>query len=76
MYRIVFCHGNRIGGGIVSALRHVAPLEHIILIPGRPVFALSYLYCVLSGEATNNNFIDFGLTIDFLLYLLQAIFFI
>ena len=45
-----------------STGRYVAPLEHIILIPGRPVFALSYLYCVLSREATNNNFIDFGLT--------------
>jgi len=42
--------------------RHVAPLGHIILIPSRPVFALSPLCCVLSGEATNTNFIVFGLT--------------
>ena len=41
--------------------RHVAPLGHIILIPSQPVFALSPLWCVLSGEATNNNFIVIGL---------------
>jgi hypothetical protein len=33
---------------------------HIIPIPSQPVFALSC--CVLSGEATNTNFIVFGLT--------------
>jgi hypothetical protein len=43
-----------------SAGRHVAPLEHIILISSKPVFAISP--CVLSGEATNTNFIVFGLT--------------
>ena len=37
------------------------PLRHIILIPSQPVFALSP-YCVLSGEATNTNFIVFGLS--------------
>ena len=42
--------------------RHVAPLGHIILIPSQPVFALSPQCCVLSGEATNTNFIVFGLT--------------
>jgi hypothetical protein len=44
-----------------SAGRHVAPLGHIILIPSQPVFALSPLCCALSGEATNTNFIVFGL---------------
>jgi len=39
----------------LSADRHVAPLGHIILIPSQPVFALSPLCCVLSGEATNTN---------------------
>ena len=37
--------------------RHVAPLGHIILIPSQPVFALSPSCLVLSGEATNTNFI-------------------
>jgi hypothetical protein len=45
-----------------SAGRHVALLGHIILIPSQPVFALSPKCCVLSGEATNTNFIVFGLT--------------
>jgi hypothetical protein len=44
-----------------AADRHVAPLGHIILIPSQPVFALSPLCCVLSREATNTNFIVFGL---------------
>ena len=44
-----------------SAGRHVAPLAHIILIPSQPVFALSPKCCVLSGEATNTNFIVYGL---------------
>jgi hypothetical protein len=44
-----------------SAGRHVAPPGHIILIPSRPVFALSPYCCVLSGEATNTNLIVFGL---------------
>ena len=38
------------------------PLGHIILIPNRSVLALSPLWWVLSGEATNTNFIVFGLT--------------
>ena len=42
--------------------RHVAPLGQIILIPSPPVFALSPLCCMLSGEATNTNFIVFGLS--------------
>ena len=42
--------------------RYVAPLGHIILIPSQPVFALSPLCCVLSGEATNTKFIFFCLT--------------
>ena len=45
-----------------SAGRHVAPLWHIILITSQPVFALSPECCVLNGEATNTNFIVFGLT--------------
>ena len=32
------------------------------MIPSQPVFALSPQCCVLSGEATNNNVIVFGLT--------------
>ena len=42
--------------------RHVAPLGHIILIPSQPVSALTPKCCVLSGEATDANFIIFGLT--------------
>ena len=45
-----------------SADRHVAPLGHIILIPNQPVFVLSPYCCVLSGKATNTNFIVFSLT--------------
>ena len=43
-----------------SAGRHVATLEHIILIPSKPVFALSSYSCLFSGEATTTNFIVFG----------------
>ena len=45
-----------------SAGRRVASLGNIILIPSRPVFALPSYCCVLSGEASNTNFIVFGLT--------------
>jgi hypothetical protein len=45
-----------------STDRHVAPLWHIILILSQPVFAHTPYCCVLSGEATNTNFIVFGLT--------------
>jgi hypothetical protein len=38
-----------------SAGGHVAPIGHIILIPSKPVFALSPYLCVLSGEATKTN---------------------
>jgi hypothetical protein len=41
--------------------RHVTPLWHISLILSQPVFTLSPYCCVLSGEATNTNFIDFWL---------------
>ena len=34
---------------------HVAPLEHIMLIPSQPAFALSPRSCVLRGVATNAN---------------------
>jgi hypothetical protein len=44
-----------------STERH-APLWHIILILSQPVFALSPKCCMLSGEATNTNFIVFILT--------------
>ena len=39
------------------------PLRHIILILRNPVFVLTPLYCVLSGEATNTNFIVFDSTV-------------
>jgi hypothetical protein len=45
-----------------SADVHVAPLWYVIVIPSQPVITLTNLYCVLSGEATNTNFIIFGLT--------------
>jgi hypothetical protein len=45
--------------------RHVAPLWHVILISSQPVFALSPQYCILSGKATNTNFIVYGLTWSF-----------
>ena len=38
-----------------SAVRHVAPLGHIILSLGQQVFALSHYCCVLIGEATNTG---------------------
>ena len=41
---------------------HVTPLGHIILIPNQTVCTLSPKYCMLSREATNTNFIIFGLT--------------
>jgi hypothetical protein len=34
----------------------------VIVIPNQPVITLTPLCCVLSGEATNTNFIIFGLT--------------
>jgi len=40
----------------------VASLRHIILIQSKQVFALSPLYCVLSGEATHIKYIVFCLT--------------
>ena len=43
--------------------RHVAALGQIILIFSQlPVFALTAQCSVFSGEATNTNLIDFGLT--------------
>ena len=41
--------------------RHVAPLRHINMILGQPVFALTPEYCVFSGEVANIDFIVFGL---------------
>ena len=41
---------------------HLVPLGHIIIIPSQPVFALSRLCRMLSGETTNTNFTVFGLT--------------
>ena len=43
-----------------SINRHVSQL--IILMPSQPVFVLSPQWWVLSREATNTNFIVFGLT--------------
>jgi hypothetical protein len=48
--------------GSQSADRHVSSLGHIYLIPSQPVFVISPLCWVLSGEAANTNFIVFGLT--------------
>jgi hypothetical protein len=45
-----------------SADRHVTPFGHIILIPRQPVFDLSPLCHVLSGEESNTNSIVYGLT--------------
>jgi hypothetical protein len=45
-----------------SVGRHFAPLWQIILIPSQPVFAFIPYCCVLRWEATNTNFIVFGLT--------------
>ena len=45
-----------------SVGRHVPPLEHIILILNQPVFALSPKCWMISREATNTNFIVFGVT--------------
>ena len=41
-----------------SADIHITPLGHIILIPSQPVLTLEC--CMLSGEATNTNYIVFG----------------
>jgi hypothetical protein len=41
--------------------RHVAPLGHIIMILSQPVFALSPLYYLLSGEVTHTNLKVFDL---------------
>jgi hypothetical protein len=45
-----------------SAGRPGTPLGHIILIPRQPFIALSPYRCMLSGEASNTNFIVFGFT--------------
>jgi hypothetical protein len=45
-----------------STGRYVSPVRHNILIQSQSVFALTLQWCVLSGEATNTNFIVFGLT--------------
>jgi hypothetical protein len=45
------------------------------VIPSKPAFALSPLCCVLSREATNTNFIVFGLTrlgLEFTIYRTQG----
>jgi len=53
-----------------SVYRHVTPLRHIILILSQPIFVL-LLSTVCLTEATNTNFMVFGLTksaeINFLL---------
>jgi hypothetical protein len=45
-----------------SVDRHVAPVGHIILIPGQPVCVFSPYCCGLSQETTRFFFIVFGLT--------------
>ena len=45
-----------------STGRYVSPVRHNILIQSQSVFALTLQWCILSGEATNTNFIVFGLT--------------
>jgi hypothetical protein len=45
-----------------SAVRHVRPFWHIILIPSQLVFVLTPSGCMLSRKATNTNFIAFGWT--------------
>jgi hypothetical protein len=45
-----------------STGRHVASLWHICLIPSQPVFDLIPKCCKLTGEATDVNFIVFGMT--------------
>jgi len=45
-----------------AACRHAALLGHVILMPSQPFFALTPSWCVVSGEATNTNFIVFSLT--------------
>jgi hypothetical protein len=44
-----------------SADRPFATPGHIILIPNQPVLDRSPYHCVISGEASNTNFIIFGL---------------
>ena len=46
--------------------KHVAQLRHIILIPSQPVFDLTPYNYALFGEASNTNYIVFGLTRPFL----------
>jgi hypothetical protein len=41
---------------------HVAPLVHIILTPGHPVFVRAPLCCLLNREEVNTNCIVFGIT--------------
>ena len=47
---------------MISALYYTNRIVDIIKIQSQPVFALTHSYVVLSGEATNTNFIVFGLT--------------
>jgi hypothetical protein len=53
---IVLTHWNN-----TPCVDNVAPLPHIIPIPGRPVFTVMPWCCMLSREAANTNFIVFGL---------------
>jgi hypothetical protein len=57
-----FYIGDNVDNVVHLALSFNQQLRHIILIPSQPVFPLSPYCCVLSGEATNTNFIVFCLT--------------
>ena len=39
----------------VQKCKHVTPPGNIILIPNQPVFALSPICCLVSGEEINTN---------------------
>jgi hypothetical protein len=47
-----------------SADKHVVPVVHIILIPSsQQVLSLNPYCCVLTGDATKNNYIVFEVTL-------------
>jgi hypothetical protein len=48
-----------ISGYEQTACRHITPFEYIILIPS---LGSCSLYCLISGQEANTNFVVFGLT--------------